>query len=252
MSAFRALLARELFAFFVTPLAWVLLVVFLVVQGLHFSLLVQHFSSAADAGADQSPVQAFFGNTAILYLVLFLLVPALTMRLFAEERRSGTLESLLTAPISPAAVVLAKYLGAFLTYLALWVPTALYLVVLRQTGAIDWNAALTGYLGLALVGGAYLAVGLLMSALTSSQFIALVLTALVMLGLFIVGIGEFVATPNTPAYAVCHHVSMWAQMGSFSSGIIDTRHVVFNLSVAVTCLFVTVRIVDSWRQEGRA
>ena len=100
MRAFSALLVRELFAFFVTPLAWVLLVVFLLVQGLHFSLLVQHFSAAGEAGSDQSPVQAFFGNTAILYLVLFLLVPALTMRLFAEERRSGTLESLLTAPIT--------------------------------------------------------------------------------------------------------------------------------------------------------
>lgn len=251
MSGFLALLARELFAFFVTPLAWVLLVVFLLVQGLHFTLLVQHFSAAGEGGADQSPVQAFFGNTAILYLVLFLLVPALTMRLFAEERRSGTLEALLTAPITATQVVLAKYMGAFLTYVALWVPTVLYLVVLRQTGVIDWNSAATSYLGLALVGSAYLAVGLLMSSLTASQFIALVLTALVMLALFIVGIGEFVATPGTPLYAVCHHVSMWSQMANFSSGIVDSRAVVFDLSITVTCLFVTVRIVDSWRQEAR-
>ena len=252
MMAFQALLVRELFAFFVTPLAWVLLVVFLVVQGLHFTLLVQHFSSAGEGAADQSPVQAFFGNTAILYLVLFLLVPPLTMRLFAEERRSGTLETLLTAPITSVAVVLAKYMAALCTYLALWLPTGLYLVVLRQTGAIDWHAAGTSYLGVSLVGASYLAVGLLMSALTASQFIALVLTALVMLVLFIVGIGEFVAAPGTAMHAICHHVSMWSQMASFSSGLIDTRHLVFDVSIIVTCLFVTVRIVESWRLEGRA
>ena len=107
-------------------------------------------------------------------------------------------------------------------------------------------------LGVVLVGAAYLAVGLLMSALTSSQFIALVLTALVMLVLFIVGIGEFVAAPGTVVHAVCRHVSMWSQMASFSSGLIDTRHLVFDVSVVATCLFVTVRIVESWRLEGRA
>ncbi len=252
MNAFMALFVRELFAFFVTPLAWVLLVVFLIVQGLHFSLLVQHFSSSGEVSSDQSPVQAFFGNTAILYLVLFLLVPPLTMRLFAEERRSGTLEALLTAPITSLAVVLAKYTAALCTYMALWLPTVLYLVVLRQTGAVDWHAAATSYLGVVLVGAAYLAVGLLMSALTSSQFIALVLTALVMLVLFIVGIGEFVAAPGTVVHAVCRHVSMWSQMASFSSGLVDTRHLVFDVPVVATCLFVTVRIVESWRLEGRA
>ncbi len=251
MSAFLALLLRELFAFFVTPLAWILLVVFLVVQGLHFSLLVEHFSAAGDGAADQSPVEAFFGNTAILYLVLFLFVPALTMRLFAEERRSGTLEALMTAPITSAQVVFAKYAAALTTYVVLWIPTVLYLVVLQQTGAIDWHAAATGYLGLCLVGAAYVAVGLLMSALTSSQLIALVLTAFVMLVLFIVGIGEFIAMPGTLAYSVCHHVSVWSQMGAFSAGIIDTRHLTFDLSVAATCLFLTVRVVDSWSVEGR-
>ena len=134
----------------------------------------------------------------------------------------------------------------------MWLPTVLYLVVLRQTGAVDWHAAATSYLGVVLVGAAYLAVGLLMSALTSSQFIALVLTALVMLVLFIVGIGEFVAAPGTVVHAVCRHVSMWSQMASFSSGLIDTRHLVFDVSVVATCLFVTVRIVESWRLEGRA
>ena len=107
MRAFWPLLKRELFAFFVTPLAWVLICVFLVVQGMHFYLLVDHFASQTEIASDQTLVQAFFGNTVILYLVILLLLPPMTMRLFAEERRSGTIESLMTAPVSSAAIVLA-------------------------------------------------------------------------------------------------------------------------------------------------
>ena len=106
MRSFWPIYKRELFAFFVTPLAWVLITSFLFIQGMHFFLLVDHFSTQAEVVSDQTPLQAFFGNTVLLYLVLFLLVPPITMRLFAEERRSGTIESLLTTPVSPAGVVL--------------------------------------------------------------------------------------------------------------------------------------------------
>ena len=108
MRAFWPIYKRELFAFFVTPLAWVLIVVFLVVQGMHFFLLVDHFARLPDVAGDETPLSAFFGNTVLLYLVLFVLVPPMTMRIFAEERRSGTIEMLMTAPVSSAAVVLAS------------------------------------------------------------------------------------------------------------------------------------------------
>src|SRR5262249_42634756 len=188
---FFAVYKREMFAFFVTPLAWVLITVFLFVQGMHFFLLVDHFASQPSIQSDQTPLQAFFGNTVLLYLVLFLLVPPMTMRLFAEERRSGTIETLMTAPVSTAAVVLAKYAAVLSTYVAMWAPTLLYLVILGKTGEIDWRVAWSSYLGVTLVGAGYLSLGLLMSAMTKSQFLALVMTALVILGLFILGIGEF-------------------------------------------------------------
>ena len=104
MRSFWPIYKRELFAFFVTPLAWVLITVFLLVQGMHFFLLIDHFANLGPAASDQTPIQAFFGNTILLYLVLFLLVPPMTMRLFAEERRSGTIETLLTTPVSTVAV----------------------------------------------------------------------------------------------------------------------------------------------------
>jgi ABC-2 type transport system permease protein len=244
--SFWPIYKRELFAFFVTPLAWVLITVFLFVQGMHFFLLVDHFASASQL-SDQTPLQAFFGNTVLLYLVLFLLVPPMTMRVFAEERRSGTIESLMTAPVSSVAVVLAKYLAVLTTYTAMWLPTALYLVILKQTGEIDWRAASAAYLGVLLVGAGYSSIGVLMSAITKSQFLALVLTAMVILALFILGIGEFVTREGTMMHDVCAHVSVWAHMNDFASGVVDSRRLVFYGSLVVLPLFATVRAVDAWR-----
>ena len=247
MRGFWPIYKRELFGFFVTPLAWVLIAVFLLVQGMHFFLLVDHFASQAQVTSDQTPLQAFFGNTVLLYLVIFLLVPPMTMRLFAEERRSGTIETLLTTPVSTVAVVLAKYLSALTTYLVMWAPTLLYLVILKRTGDLDWHAAMASYLGVALVGAGYLSLGLLMSALTKSQFLALVLTALVILVLFILGIGEFVTRDGTLMHAVCQHVSIWAHMNDFANGVVDSRRLVFYGTLVVLPLFITTRAVDAWR-----
>jgi ABC-2 type transport system permease protein len=243
--SFWPIYKRELFAFFVTPLAWVLITVFLIVQGMNFFWIVDSFATRGDQVSDQTPLQAFFGNTVLLYLVLFLLVPPMTMRLFAEERRSGTIESLMTAPVSGVSVVLAKYAAVVTTYAAMWLPTLLYVVILRRAVDVDWNAAAAA--GVMLVGAGYLSIGLLMSALTKSQFLALVLTALVILGLFILGIGEFIAREGSLAKDVCQHVSVWAQMTDFSSGVIDSRHLIFCGTLIVLPLFTAVRAVDAWR-----
>ena len=247
MKAFWPIYKRELFAFFVTPLAWVLIVVFLVVQGMHFFLLVDHFAHQADATGDETPLSAFFGNTVLLYLVLFVLVPPMTMRMFAEERRSGTIEMLMTAPVSSAAVVLAKYAAVLTTYVAMWLPTVLYLVILGRTGELDWHTAASAYLGVLLVGAGYLSLGLCASALTRSQFLAMVWTALVLLMLFILGVGEFVTREGSAMHEVCAHVSVWAHMNDFASGIVDSRHLVFYGTLVVLPLFVATRAVEAWR-----
>jgi ABC-2 type transport system permease protein len=247
MRAFWPIYKRELFAFFVTPLAWVLIVVFLVVQGMHFFLLVDHFAHQGDATGDETPLSAFFGNTVLLYLVLFVLVPPMTMRMFAEERRSGTIEMLMTAPVSSAAVVLAKYAAVLTTYVAMWLPTVLYLVILGRTGDLDWHSAASAYLGVLLVGAGYLSLGLCASALTRSQFLAMVWTALVLLMLFILGVGEFVTREGSAMHEVCAHVSVWAHMNDFASGIVDSRHLVFYGTLVVLPLFVATRAVEAWR-----
>jgi ABC-2 type transport system permease protein len=249
MRSFWAIYKRELFAFFVTPLAWVLILVFVVVQGMHFFVLVDRFSGAETLGSDESPLSAFFGNTVLHYLVLFVLVPPMTMRLFAEERHSGTIETLMTAPVSSAAVVLAKYAAALTTYCVMWLPTVLYLVILARAdpGGFDRRVAASAYLGVLLVGAGYLSIGLCASALTRSQFLAMVFTALVLLVFFIMGVGEFVTREGTTTHDVCAYVSVWSHMNDFASGLVDTRRLVFYGTTIALPLFVATRAVDSWR-----
>jgi ABC-2 type transport system permease protein len=246
VKGFYTIFKRELFSLFVTPTAWILIVVFLLIQGFHFYGMVLHFAQNAELTVDQGPVQAFFGESILFYLPLILLCPGMTMRLFAEERRSGTIETLLTAPVSTAGVVLGKFAAAFATYVAMWLPTVLYLVILRRTGDIDWHVAGTSYLGVALIGAGYLAVGTLMSAMTESQLVAIVLSALVILGLFMIGIGEFIFEAGV-LHDFCAYVSVWGQMSELSKGIVDTRRMVLDATLVVLPLFVTVRAVDAWR-----
>jgi ABC-2 type transport system permease protein len=233
-------------ALWVTPLAWVLLVAFLLIQGLSFYSIVLHITSMAEVSIDNGPVQAYFGQSIFVIISLLLVCPALTMRVFAEERRSGTIETLLTAPVTPAAVVIGKYLAALTTYVAIWAPTLLYIVILRNTGSVDWKVVGSSYLGVFGVGAAYLAVGTLMSAMTRSQLLALMLSVLVQFGLFILGIGEYIFEPGL-LHSISSHVSVLTQMDEFSKGIVDLRRLVFDGTLVALPLFVTVRVVDSWR-----
>jgi len=168
------------------------------------------------------------------------------MRLFAEERRSGTIESLLTAPVTATSVVWAKYLATLSTFILMWVPTVLYVVILRKTGTVDVRVVFTSYLGVIGIGAGYLAVGTLMSSLTRSQLIAMMLTTLVVFGLLILGIGERIFDPG-PLRDLCSHVSVLSQVDEMSKGIVDLRRIVYDLSIILFPLFITSRVVDSWR-----
>jgi ABC-2 type transport system permease protein len=182
----------------------------------------------------------------IFYFPLVLICPGLTMRLFAEERRTGTIETLLTAPVTTAAVVMGKFAGALTAYAAMWAPTLLYIVVLGRAGEIDWNVVATSYSGAILIGAGYLAIGTLMSSMTKSQLVAIVLSSLVILSLFVIGIGEFVFDAGT-THDVCAYVSVFSQMGEMSKGIVDLRRLVLDATMIALPLFVTVRAVDAWR-----
>jgi ABC-2 type transport system permease protein len=249
MSGFSAVFGREMRSLWVTPLAWVLLGVFLLLQGGIFYSIIEHFAGFADVSVDEGPLGAYFGQNSIFLLITLLLVcPALSMRLLAEERRSGTIEALLTAPVTSAGVVFGKYAASLVTYTLIWLPTLLYVVILRKTGSVDWLVVLSSYLGLFLVGAQYLAIGILSSSLSRSQFVALLITVLLEFGLFVLGIGEYIFDPGL-LHDVCAHVSLAGHMEDFSKGIVDTRRLLYDGSVAAFCLFLTVRVVDSWRRD---
>jgi ABC-2 type transport system permease protein len=249
VSGFLAIFRRELLSLWVTPLAWVLLSVFLLLQGGIFYSIVAHFSGFAELSVDGGPLATYFGQSSIFLLMTLLLVcPALSMRLLSEERRSGTIETLLTAPVTAGGVVLGKYAAVLLTYVLIWIPTLLYVVIISKASSVDWPVVGTSYLGLFCVGAQYLAIGLFASAFSKSQFVALLITVLIQFGLFVLGIGEYIFDPGV-LHEVCRYVSLAGQMQDFSRGLIDTRRLLYDFSLAGFCLFLTIRIVDAWRHE---
>jgi ABC-2 type transport system permease protein len=237
---------REIFAFFVSPVAYVVLTVWLLFFGIVFYILALVF--AQQAGAETNLLSAFFGGTTLFYLPLLVFAPVMTMRLLAEERSSGTLEPLLTAPVSELSVVLGKYLAAMVFWCVLWLPTLSYVWLVARTGehVVDWGTIGTTYLGLFMVGMFYMAVGLFMSAIARNQIVAAMLTFLVLGGLFVVGLAGY-ANVGDEMRSVFEYVGLWSQMSAFAKGIVDTRYLVYDLSVVVLSLFLSVQALQTDR-----
>jgi ABC-2 type transport system permease protein len=242
-----AIFKRELLSLWLTPLAWVLLTTFLILQGGMFYSITVHLSQAEGGLGDTGPIQAYFGQQSLLMaLSLLLLCPGLTMRTLAEERNSGSIEALLSAPVSASAIVLGKYLGTLCTYLLIWAPTLLYAATLRGTGSLHLPLLASGYLGVILVGAAYLALGVLMSAMAKSQLLALLLTTALIFALFILGIGEYIFDSEA-LRSVCGYISLTSTLEETAQGLIDSRRIVFYLSLTWWALFVSGKVVESWR-----
>jgi ABC-2 type transport system permease protein len=238
---------REIATYFLSPVAYVVTVVWLVWCGLQFYLLAGVFASAPNLSASASPLSAFFGGSVLFFIPLLVFAPVLTMRLLAEERHTGTLESLLTAPVTSAHVVIGKYLAALVFWIGLWVPTLMYVWITSQFGRIDMGAVLASYLGVLGIGLYYMAIGLAMSALAKNQIVAALLTFMLLSGLFAVGLLSFVDTFADYRDAI-DYLSLWGHMQSFSKGIVDTRFVVFDLTLAGLFLYLAWRALDgrSW------
>lgn len=244
MSGIWTLFRRELSAYFVSPVAYIVLLFFLTVTGFSFSLLLSFF----DQGPTEiSVIQAFF-QTVFFWFALILIIPIITMRLIAEEKRQGTIETLMTAPVSDTAVVLSKYLAAFVLYLILWLPTLCYVFILRwvskDTAPFEWGTVFGSFVGVVLVGAFYLAIGLLASSLTRNQIIAAVIAFALIAVAFFTGFLSFLDATGWKQKVV-EYISSIEHMREFSRGLVDTRRVVLYLSMTVFVLFVTQKIVES-------
>jgi ABC-2 type transport system permease protein len=192
-----------------------------------------------------------------LTIVLLLIAPALTMRLLAEEQRAGTIELLMTAPLRDWQVVLGKYLAAFSLYLAMLALTLYYPLILIMFGSPDVGVMVTSYVGAILLGAAFLAVGILASAMTRNQIIAAVLSLGVLLFLWLIDVfAPLLPTDVTlplggtlnPSEAL-QNLSVIYHYFDFTKGIVDTRHVLYYLSVVAVCLFLATRVLEirRWR-----
>lgn len=247
MSAAFIIAKREIFSFFVSPIAYVVITAWLLWSGVVFWVLMSFVAGqGVSQAASQTPLSLVFGGTTLFYIPLLIFVPIVTMRLVAEERRTGTIELLLTAPVRDVEVVLGKYLAAMVFWIAMWFPTLMYVWLISRYGDVDLGAVGASYLGILGIGVYYMAVGVLMSALSRNQIVAAILTFLTLGGLFMFGVLEFVFQ-DSEYKDLFSYASIWGHMEAFSKGLVDTRFLVFDVSIAVVALFFAVRAVASRR-----
>ena len=254
MRNIAAIAGREVNAYFSSPIAYVLIGFFALLFGWFFYVPLAFFEQQS-MQAGMNPTQALninqmlvgptLMNTTVIMLFLF---PLLTMRTDAEEKRSGTIELLLTSPITDLEIILGKFLGAMLLYAAMLAVTVIHMGILFAYGEPEWKPIATGYLGLLLMGGCFLSLGLFISSLTKNQIVAGIATFAVFLMLWVINwIGTFVG-PTTQA--VLAHLSLTDHFDDFAKGIIDTKHLIYYLSFMAFGLFLTAKSVDSERWRG--
>lgn len=244
MRLFRILTTKELKTFFLTPFGWVILAFVTVMQGVSLSTAMKGFR---DSPIKDSLVYVTF-HTPLFWFYFLFIFPLITMRLFAEEERSGTLETLLTAPVRTWQVVLSKYTAAMIFYTLLWVPALIQFRMFVWLTDLPpaWSpGAMLGLLAiLMLMGAAFTAVGCLASALTSSQIIAGLITIGLLVIQYFLGFVTIIWGESFVGANFFHYISSQRHLHYFASGLLDTRPLVYFLSVAVFVLFLTYQLVD--------
>jgi ABC-2 type transport system permease protein len=248
-----AIAGRELRSFFGSPVAWVLMGFFAVVFAFFFNTYLAFFVRQATESQFGQPtsnvntdmIRPLLGNASVL--ILFML-PMITMRTFSEEKRSGTIELLLTSPLTDVEITLGKFFGAVGAYLSLLAVTAIYIAILFALGDPDWRPVLTGYLGLLLLGSSFIALGLFISSTTKNQVVAGGVTFVVALMFWIINWAADSAGPTTAA--VLNYLSVTQHFDDFGKGVIDTKHLVFYLSFISFGVFLTLKSVDTERWRG--
>jgi ABC-2 type transport system permease protein len=243
------LLARELGAFFLGPMAYIVILAFQVIAFLNFWELVdslaqpqREFSSLRD------PMTLYVSASPLFWFCILVAVPLLTMRLVAEERRTGTIETLLTLPVTETEIVISKWLAGVLMYLALLIPFALYLpfLYIQAKYYFDLGPLVSLVIGLSTMGMMFVAIGLLFSALTRNQIVAAIWTFVVLflavvLTLLLYSYGARLQAGWVEAV---RFLAVYIQLRSFGAGQLDLRTIALHLSVCALALYVTVKILE--------
>ena len=256
MQNILAIWQREMKSYFISPIAYAVLIVYLLLTGLFFfgnlSEVVQYTMSMAQMGQGTQPIdvpafvtQSLFRTTSV---ILLFLIPMLTMGLFTEEKKRGTIELLLTTPVGHFQAMIGKYLAGLTFLLILFVSSWITLSPLFIYGQPDWKPIMSGYFGMFLYGAALLALGLFISTLTENQVVAVVLTFGVSLLLWLVSVFSSSAVGATKS--VIEYLSVISHLDDFIKGVIDTSHIIYYLTFAFVGLFLAYRSLESMRWKG--
>src|SRR5687767_3514794 len=255
MSNVLAIAGKELRAYFSSPIAFVVIGFFSLMFGFfYYSLLLYFDRQSMQAGGfgggpsvnvNEQFLRPVFLNATVIFLFV---LPLVTMRTYSEEKRSGTIELLLTAPLTDLQIILGKFLGAMGLYASMLAVTLIHVGVLFWRGNPEPLPVLTTYLGLLLMGGCFVSLGLLISSMTKNQIVAGMATFAVFLMLWVI---NWIASFTGPAtQAVLNYLSITDHLDDFTKGIIDTKHLVYYISFIAFGLFLTARSVDTERWRG--
>lgn len=243
---------KELRSYFVSPVAYILLAMFAIIFGFFFWNSLGYFvymgmesqmrGQPMPMNLNEELIRPLLSNISVVGLFL---IPMITMRLFAEEKRTGTIELLVTSPIRDVEVILGKWLAAVSLYACMLLLTAINFAFLFKYGHPDWKPLAIGYLGLLLQAGALLAIGTFISTLTKNQIVAGAATFGVCLLLWVL---EWVSGYETATWArVLSYMSVITHFESFAKGVLATKDAVYYVTVIFLSLFLTARSMESLR-----
>jgi ABC-2 type transport system permease protein len=247
MQAYWTLTRRELAGFFLSLTGYVIIAAVTFLIGFVFKVLIKTL------GQDPSPapITELFYSTYLFWFILLLAVPVITMRLFAFERLSGTLETLMTTPVSDVQVVAAKFTAALVFYMVMWLPLLACILIVRhytnEPTALDAGAMGTTFLGIFLLGCLFISLGCFASALTRSQMTAAMISLVLCVSLFLLSyLADRMPAGDWASQAIAFF-ALPDQMHDFTRGVVDTRPVVLYLSLTFVFLFLTLRVLESRR-----
>lgn len=254
MPPVQAIIAKELRSYFVSPIVYVVGAVFLLTFGFLAYLYIVFTGAQAiqlmqmQGGTAQINLNdlVFRNLFASMRFVLLLILPILTMRLLAEERKLRTFEFLMTAPVGVSEIIVGKFISVYLVFLGMLLLTTLVPLTLALFSDFDWYPVLTGYLGMTLLGGFFLAVGLFASSITENQIVAAFTSfGLLLMCWLLAGLGSLLG--DTPAGHVVSYLSFMEHFDHLVRGLVDTKDLVYYVSGTVLMLFLAHRVVDSSR-----
>jgi ABC-2 type transport system permease protein len=249
-----AIAGKELRGYFASPVGYVLIGFFALLYGFFFYSLLQFFNRQSmqmamgmggTMNVNQMLIAPVFMNAEV---VLLFLLPMVTMRTYSEEKRSGTMELLLTAPLTDWHIILGKFLGAMTLFAAMLATTLVHVGLLFLFGQPEWKPIVTTYIGMLLMGGCFIALGLFISSLTKNQIVAGMVTFAVFLLLWVLDWNASAAGPT--GQSILNYLSITQHLDDFVKGVIDTKHLVYYASFITFGLFLTAKSVDSERWRG--